>query len=360
MLVATPQHNNRVLEAIKYYLQQEHALYANRDIIGPIAQKNDMLKLQYYQQLLVTFKKDLTKDEKAARIYLQTEVKRLKYQTDKTLPSLLLNNPVSRWLVLWLDEKLDQFKMIDDFVARFTKDAAIDSSIVLLNKQLQQAGFAKNMDPQLRKMMDMGIDKFHLHYFDLQNPETDYVLHFSKIQGTSNYRFHAFEAAAVPGWMNPNSKADYIHFDLQQYPGLSASQAGTLLNGRAIAVDNSDQHWMVYDKTAVDDPLKIVSFDLTSALKDFPLPSMDDGERSHLIQVLRAGGEKELTYSIDNTSVVYKLQAYPYSNSLILRDQQNQYVNPSGIASKTPSTTEIIMNHSQKQQQEYIPRLSRV
>lgn len=353
--------SNRLLDAVKYYLQEDISNYARQDRFLQTDPKGNLLKMEYYQQLLKAINKNLTKEERSTKTYLKTEIRRLTFRNKPGVGNKLLNNPVSRFISLWLIGRQKVYNAVNTQVKHFQKAVSLDQSVLKLNKQLQQIGFTQNMDYQMRKMMDLGIEKFHVKYTDLRHPDTEYVLHFAKDAGSNIYHFQHFEAAALPSWKQGRSaQATYTLFDNRTQHQLTATEAGNLVHGKAIAVPDSNDAWLIIDRTNPHNPFQYVTFNLEEALKRLPLPPMNKIENDNLINALKAGGTKEMSFTINDSSVMLKLQASPLANTVYLFDKNNQLTDPAHITRQGPTVAETVLQHQPSTRQEYTPRLSKV
>lgn len=354
----TSRPTNRVLDAILFYQAETISHQAKQPIPVKKDKKGAMLERQYYKSLLTSIKKPHNDQEKATRNYLRYNIRILKLRTQPKVLDFLLWPLQFAWDLIFGNYR--DTRQQELLILQAHKEVSNQQSVILINQQLQQNGFTQNINPYLQKMMDQGIDRFHYRYMDMRHPDTEYVLYFSKSNGSSLYRFERFEAAVVTPWQNSAQQIPR-YFSFNDTPGIqmNATEAAHLVNGRAIAIEGASNQWIVADKANTASPFQVIEFDLEATLKQTPLPPMNSMEYNHLVQTLRSGSTKDLVYTINGAPVNYTLQVSPSRQTVYITDQYNQLVNPKDLQKTSANTTsEKLVQQAESVQQQHTPRMT--
>lgn len=354
--------SNRIFEAIRYYQEMsiEHQLNHPGSKVPDV--KAATLQLQHYQELLKSFRNQLSPLEKETRRFLKFEIQRLKYYIKPGILPFFQYNPVNRVVSAYLrrDYKSIQINQIN--LKQAQKLASEKHSIVNLNNQLQKAGFTQNIDRHLSKMMEQGLQSFHYRYFDVRHPNTEFVLHFTKPKDKDLYILEKFEASPIPSWEQLHKhRPQYTMFNHHPSMHFTATEASNLVHGRGIAIEGLPDQWVTLDKANSENSLRFISFDLDAALKVLPLPNLNTIELNNLKEALQMGNSKELTFEINGQEKILNLSVSPQMQSVLLTDKNNQLINPAILEKrKEHSIAEnLVMMQSHVKQQEYVPRIGR-
>lgn len=323
---------NRIWDALLFHTEQEVKYRIN----NPLGSGNDMeayrLKLEYLQDLQKSYKRNLTKPEKATKIFLRNEIRKLKVKTNPTIWNYLIRGRLARYLLNTVFANQNGIQGHLQQFNKFEKSVGQEQNLANLGTQLKQAGFNQNIDHALQKMLGQGLPKFHIRYADMQQPNTDFVLHFTKIPGSSTYVLEKFDAAARPSWEQTNklgTSSNWMSFSLLGQEVFRPREAANLLNGRSISKGN-DQ-WIVLDRTNPQNPYKTISFNLEKALSQIPLPEMNAIKMKNFIDALQKGEMKELSFNIDGKMESYRIYANPIDQSIRAVDKNNSLVDPKQI-----------------------------
>ncbi|GEP97688.1 hypothetical protein [Chitinophaga cymbidii] len=330
-----PGPENRLMDAILLYAEQE----VHYRINNPVGSRNDRqaseLKKQYYTDLQKHFSRKLNKPEKATRRFLKNELRKLLVQTNPNLINILLNGRISRWLRNFITGNRRTVNLHQNAIRHLQNQIGQERNLAHLTHAIKQAGFRQDISTVLKKMIAQGLNSFHIRYHDIRHPDTDYVLHFNKIQGTDSYQFERFDVAARPksttalhpqpvSWQSFSQAAE-IQF--------SASEAAHLVNGRHICRNGNE--WLMLDRTDTLHPIKTQTFNLENALKKLPMKEMNKTEYSNLVKTLKAGGSKEVTLNINGTEEKYRIQPAPGLQAIHVFDiNNNRQVDMKKITSK--------------------------
>lgn len=330
---------NRLMDAVLLYTEQQ----VRYRIDNPIGSQNDMqaiqLKKQYYQDLVTRYKKRLTISEKATRKYLKNEIRKLKLNTKPGIVSILLYSRLSRWFRNFITGNLKTVDWHHTTVQQHQNMVGNEQNFARLNHMVKQSGFTQNIDHVLQKMIAQDLPRFHIRYADIRHPNTDFILHFSKIPGTGTYEFERFDAASRPA-KNQQGEQQWQPFAVNADLSLSASEAAHLVNGRAVCKENNN--WLVLDRTDWLNPVKNISFDLVTALKDLPLTEMNSIEYRNLLNSLKAGATKEVTLDINGDLQKYQLVASPLNQSIRTFDTNNRPVHIPSLVQQSQEQAEKV------------------
>jgi hypothetical protein len=354
--------SNRIFEAIRYYQEMSIEHQVNQPGAKVRDIKSADLQLQFYQELLKSFRKQLSPLEKETRRFLKYEIQRLKFFTKPNVFTFLQYNPVNRIAFSWLRGNYKSIQVNQLNLKQAQKSASERHSLVNLNNQLQKAGFTQNIDRHLTKMMEQGLQSFHYRYMDIRHPNTEFVLHFTKPKDKDLYILEKFEASPLPSWEKMQThKPQYTLFNHHPSMHFSATEASNLVHGRGIAIEGLPDQWVTLDRSNIVTSLRFINFDLDAALKALPLPNLNNIELNNLKETLQMGGTKELTFEMNGQEKVLNLSAFPQTQAVLITDKNNQLINPASLEKrKEPSIAEnLVMMQNHVNKQEYVPRIGR-
>ena len=317
---------NRLLDALFVYTEQDVKFAIN----SPFSNKSDAakLKLEFLRDLLKTFNKGLSKDEKRTRVFIRNEIRKTTIKAYPTFVNYLLNGRLSRWLI---NSVLSRQNIVVDFSKQLDvhiKATGVKENLQLLSVRLKQAGFSLNIDQHLEKMLMQGLPKFHVRYSDLQNPSTDFVLHFKRIEGTAGYIFDKFDASLRPNWeqtVNKTSNSNWKVFSQENEALFSARKATNLMSGRSVLVDPATNCWAVIDNTHKLTSFNYLQFDLNAELKKLPI-KIKDPERNQILNALNNGEPKEISVKVNGETKKFDLIAFPREQRLRIIDKKGELV----------------------------------
>ncbi|MDF2190501.1 hypothetical protein [Paraflavitalea sp. CAU 1676] len=318
------QETNRLLDAVLFYAEQDAKFAIN----SPFSNKSDAarLKLEFLKDLLKTFNKDLSKPERNTRAFIRNEIRKVRVKAHPTFLNYLVNGQLTRWLI---NSILLRQNIIDDFSKRLdahTKSASVKENVQHLSIHLKQAGFTLDIDNYLEKMLMQGLPKFHLRYADLQNPSTDFVLHFKRIEGSATYVFETFDAALRANWEQSISKpsnSNWKVFSHQNEVLFSAKKAANLVSGRSVMVDQATNHWAIIDNTHKLTKHIYIQFDLAAELNKLPI-KFKNVEKNQIINALNNGESKEIQVRINGETKKVQLLAFPQEQKLRIIDYRGE------------------------------------
>lgn len=311
------------MDAVLLYTEQQVRYRIDNPIGSQLDRRANELKKQYYQDLVKRYKKRLTVSEKATRKYLKNEIRKLKLNTKPGIVSGLFYSRLSRWLRNFIAGNLKTVDWHHTTVQQHQNLVGNEQNFARLNHMVKQSGFTQNIDNVLQKMIAQDLPRFHVRYADIRHPNTDFILHFSKIPGTGTYEFESFDAASRPS-KNHQEEQQWQPFTVNADLSFSATEAAHLVNGRAVCKE--DNNWLVLDRTDWLNPVKNISFDLVTALKELPLTEMNFLEHRNLLNSLKSGATKEVTLDINGDLQKYQLVASPLNQSVRVFDVNNRLV----------------------------------
>jgi hypothetical protein len=314
-------YSNRALDALRVYAEQD----AQLKIANPRGHLTDrsalQLKYLHYTNIYRAFKKGANREEKKTLRYIQHE--RAKLRT-KLRPNLVRRVRYSRIVDVmagFLIGRYSMYKWHNETLQNDQKDLLRTHNLINLQDSIKKAGFNISTEGPLKKMIDLNLPEFHLRYNDpLHCKNTDYVLHFKKIPGSDIYYFDKFDAAARPtlqSVLNNDSSSLRQSFSLFDSMNITAREAANLVNGRPISKEmNGKETWLYLDIARRNDlqnyPYKTFTFDLEKALAKLPIKQYENpGQRSTLLQELKAGNSREVTMTRNGQSIKYTIEAAP-------------------------------------------------
>lgn len=327
-------YSNRVLDALRVYAEQD----AQLKIANPRAHSSDRAALQlkylHYRNIYKAFKKGANREEKKTLRYVRHERKKLRA---KLRPNLFRRVRYSRIVDVttgFLIGRYGMYKWHNQTLQNDQKDLLRSHNLSNLQDNIKKAGFNNSMEGPLQKMIDLNLPEFHLRYNDpLHCKNTDYVLHFKKIPQSDIYYFEKFDATARPtlqSVLKNDSSSVRQSFSLLDNMNVTAREAANLVNGRAINKEiNGKESWLYLDVTRRNDlqnhPYMEYAFDLEKALSKLPIKQMETpGQRSTLLQELKAGNSREVTITRNGQPIKYTIEAAPSIKSLNIFDSQNR------------------------------------
>lgn len=313
---------NRIMEAVLLYTEQ--AVQYNMN--NPFGSRNDRyameLKMQYYENLVSHFKNRLTKPEKATRIFLKNEIRKLNVQINPSLTNYLLNGRLSRWLLNYVTGHRELILKNKVSISHHQNKIGLEQNFTRLNHAVKQAGFTQDISNILQRMIGKGMHSFHIRYADVRSPNTDFILHFSLIPGTAVYDFEKFDVTSRQTKYQPDNEEErWQTFSLYSETRFTAQEAGHLINGRAIS--KSGNEWIVLDKTDSLQPFKTVCYNLEPDLKELPLQKVNSVEYKNMLNTLKSGAAKEVVLNINGMQERYRLVAAPNYQTIRVFDANN-------------------------------------
>lgn len=330
---------NRLMDAVLLYTEQLVRYRIDNPIGSQLDRGANELKKQYYQDLVKRYKKRLTVSEKATRKYLKNEIRKLKLNTNPGIVRILLYSKPSRWLRNFINGNLKTVDWHHATVQHHQNMVGNEQNFTRLNHMVKQSGFTQNIDHVLQKMIAQDLPRFHVRYADIRHPNTDFILHFSKIPGTGTYEFERFEAASRPS-KNHQEEQQWQPFTINADLSFSATEAAHLVNGRGVCKEGNT--WFVLDRTDWLNPVKNTSFDLETALKELPLTEMNFVEHRNLLNSLKSGATKEVTLNINGDLQKYQLVASPLNQSVRAFDTSNRLVHIPSLIQQSQEQAEKV------------------
>lgn len=364
--------NNRVADAIAIYTEQD----ALQKISNPAAWRTDLsaitLKQQYYNNILKTYRRKLSPQEKQSRRYVKRELRRMKATLNPTILNTFFQLPVINAVRAVVTGNYQQYKMQDAAAKEIEKSLIRTSNLQSLKEQMQKAGFSLQVDTTLQNMLRHGFDSFHIRYNDpLHCKNTDYILHFNKIPGSDIYYFDKFAASATPDLksvINHGHATVKQTFSMQSDLLFSAQEAAILVNKGHICKNiDGGEKWVALDLTKINSIgkpyLRSSTFDLRRALSKLPFkPSQMENPAfiEKLIDTLKTGASRVVDLMVEGGKAMkYKIHAAPHLNKLLVHDSNNKLVDVArlikGAAMTLSSEVTKVVNMSNIDSEESIP-----
>ncbi|MDF2191375.1 hypothetical protein [Paraflavitalea sp. CAU 1676] len=310
---------NRILDALLTHAQQEIQYLLQNPYKAKDVRAAELTQ-QYYRDVLKTFRKKLTPQERQTKTYVRHQIRILNRQTRPGIITSLLYGRLPLFL-----RKIFRAVVIRNQHLLFresVKATTRQSNINFLSDELKRMGFVHAIDGPLNKMMAQDLPRFHVRYCDVRNPNTDFILHFSKIHGTDQYKIDNFEASSKKASTFTRSSAEWVSFDQNR----SASEAARLINGQAIPVADIPNQWLLLDR--ITKTLIPYQFYLESALRNLSFLNLNEQEIKSIQEILKATGEKEITAEINGYAEKIRLVPDPYTQSILAYNTNHQLIDP--------------------------------
>lgn len=295
--------SNRIIEAIKPQLEEE-ALFS---VDNPSYKKSDPkalgLRRKHLTGILQGYRKDnqLTYGEKQALQYVRHELRKTRLKQRPSLARVLLYAKPLRWLINTLRGRQRYYNAVNREMDRVEKAIVIGPNAANLQQALKDYGFVNQLEHALRVRLAYGPDEFSIRTPEVSKSDTNYLLHFKKIEGSHTYYFAGFD-------VSKRSTGIYRPTDQKQEPVLSvrttdkiqltAEDAQRLVHGAPISkIVDGQPIWIAL--SADGRRLETFSFSLEDKLKNLPIKEMNLAEsRQALLSDLTAGKEAFMTLQL--------------------------------------------------------------
>ena len=298
----TPQaERNRVLEAVLLHAEQE----AEHRVNNPAAKRNDPqaldLQRKHYQNIIAAYRttKGLTPAERKTLRFVRHALRKIIALQNPGSLNAILYNRIINWLVNSLLGRQQNYGSHNKILAAYEKSTALEVNAAVLQQSMKEAGFRNHLEGPLKKMLAHNLPEFSLRYFDIQKPDTDYVLHFKKLPGTDAYYFEKFDATHrpdLPSIIRNEPSPSTLTFSITDKIAFNADEARQLAADRPVEKHISGESAWVIKADNSTAGLKLVRFDLERALDDWPIKELQsDISRQALINDLNAGRERQIT-----------------------------------------------------------------
>ncbi|BAV04434.1 hypothetical protein SAMN05421788_110169 [Filimonas lacunae] len=326
------QAENRVLENLKQYAQQEATLY----IANPLASSNDpeilQFKRNYYSGIVSEISPTATGLEKLAMKFVKNQIKNLDAKLNPTWDNKLLYSKAGNAIRNFASGYNIVYKKINGALDHIQKDIIHKHNINTLSKDFAQKGFTINQESHLDSMIKLNLPEFHINYLDVNNKGTLYYLHCKRIPDTKLYFFEKITAKANPtteelrtGNIGPEKKHTFL---LNENPDINAANAARLVHGDDAKLGNSFAY--LDTKPGGDTQVKTVEFNLVNELKKLNLPRLAGDTFAALKKALGEGKSYTLTLPLPGKGDTQcTIQATPRNekHKISITDSNGNYIN---------------------------------
>lgn len=327
------QSTNRITDAIYMYAEQETQSFISNPLASRNLNENILLKLQYYNGIYNAYRKTADREEKRSLRYIKHEVDKMSAKLHPTTINRILYSEIFNSLRNFINGNNIAYKLHNEAIKRIETDLIEQHNIRNLSHEMKKNGFKLELEGTMTKLIKQNLPQFHVRYTDIQNSDADFVLHFKKLPNTNIYYFEKFDAISRPSLdalLNNDPSCTRYTFELTAKIKFNAKEASNLVNGRAVckSIDDKDT-WLMIDasRSSHQIPFKQISFDLEKALGKLPIKQLDNTAQSRsLVEALRCGSHKEVTFTLNGQQVKYNIQAAPLQKGISIIDNQNRLV----------------------------------
>ncbi len=285
---------NRYLGALSVYLAQEEKFRMANPMVG----YNDPNVLDHqrmtYENILARFRKEkkLNEGEKKTRSYIRHDLRRIKAKLKPNLLKRFLYNPwVNRQFNRLLGRQKN-FGLYDGMVGLYHKTNAVDANIATLSQELKEIGVKDQLDTKLKEWLQLGMNEFAFHVFDIKMPNTDFLVHVKRIPDTSAY---SVEKVKVSVFNNPQEvrgtdpPSQSMIFDMDSKARFNTADMEILTTGEPLYRNIGGQDAFVLRSDESPIGFKKIDFDVRDNLKVFPIVGLHDASSmdelfQHLVQ----------------------------------------------------------------------------
>jgi hypothetical protein len=320
---------NRVVDALTDFHEQEI-----RYMLGnPLAASGDReavsMQAKYYNSIYENYKRNATRDEKSSLVFVKSEAKRLQAKLRSNRLIKFWHSPFIYRLRHLLTGTLDLQRYHRNHLISRQRELAQQHNVATLANAAKTQGFKQSLEGPIQRMVALNQPEFYIRHFEVSQPDTDYVLHCKKIEGTDNYYLAGFQAISRPSLEALASRqAESIrhNFLIGDKLNCNAIEAAALVNKRAICRGNNN--WVYLDMTRINEtfPFSNKFFDLLKAVEDLPV-KLPEKFISKLKTDLPQGIVSEMPVQYQEQTQKFRFQAAPYADTIQIMNSHGQAIN---------------------------------
>lgn len=337
-------YSNRVVDAICFYAEQEAQFMINNPLESRYNLQEVTYKLQYYGSIYNKIQKTANADEKLSLRYLRHEIAKMNARLNPTFLNRMLYSTIANAIRNFVNGNNLLYARLDNNIKDIQRNLIQEHNLNALSAAMKKAGFKSEIEGALRKMIDHDLPQFHIRYSDVHYPKTDFVLHFQKAPNTDLYYFDKFEAISRPSLdalLNDDPSCRRHTFSLLDKMDFTGGEAANLVNGKCVCKNiNGKETWLFLDATTPNrqHAIKPISFNLEKTMERLPIKEKENpSQYQALLQALKAGNSKEVTFIINGSSVKYTIDVAPSRKMIDVLDKNGRLVDLDRLK-KSPGT----------------------
>ncbi|WP_127127978.1 hypothetical protein [Pseudoflavitalea rhizosphaerae] len=314
-------HNNRVLDALTLYIEQD----TQYRILNPIIAANDrhslLMKMQTLENIALHFRKTKLDGEKLSLSFIKSEIRKIKVQITPSVLNYLLNGGFARFLSNVFGRTFENNRWHTNYVDSFQREVGETQNLLQLSEALKKNGFHQNVDLSLSKSIKQGLPSFSIRYYDVKAPEVNYILHFNKIPETNAYQFKKFETSSrISKFDTSSAKSHWYTFKLDTKVSFNAKEAALLTAGKSICKGEDDWYYLTLNG------IQSCKFDIESKLRELPIQDLSLMAFNNIVNGVKNGFTKELSITVDGHIEKFYVIASPINDVLVIKDKHNNFI----------------------------------
>lgn len=299
---------NRLLSLLQYFTELESQHRVNNLAARKTSPQTLQLQQKFLKNVVEANRRTsgLSTDEKKTLQYLRHLLRRNKALQSPTLAKRFLYSRPVNWLFNRLLGRQRNFRLHKGKVTQFEKRTALEVNAANLTQEMVDHGFRVQLDGPIRRMMAAGLKEFAIPYYDIALPDTNYALHFKRLEGTDAYFFEKYDAThrktRVELLRDP-STPEPVTVHLSNAVVFSAEEARQLAADRPLQKTIAGENVFI-----VRDPdnalgVRKVYFDLERELDPFVIAELAPGRgRELFLSDLAKGKQREATLRLPDGS----------------------------------------------------------
>lgn len=359
---ANRDYSNRVADAIYLYAEQDAQLIISNPAGSRKSRDDIELKLRYYRDVLKKFRKKPSPEEKKSLRFIRHEIGNMKARLKPNLLNRILRSKPGNAIRNFLRGNRKLVKSYNDAIKNVHRELIQEHNFDSLSTAMKKNGFNFQMEGTLKKMIAQDLPQFHVRYYDIHHPKTDFVLHFKKIPETDLYYFEKFDAVSRPtldAILSNDPSCKRHTFSLSDNMRFTAGEAANLVNGKCVCKKvGNKENWVHLNSNSLSHQMNIttIAFNLEKALEKLPIKQKENSAQYQmLLQTLKAGNSKEATLMINDTPVKYRLEAAPLRKTVDVLDKNDQLIDVIRLLNGQKSDlTAQLVNKIKQQEDEVI------
>lgn len=353
---------DRVLDALLMQAEQE----ATQRTRNPTLRRDDPyllgLRRAQYESILNGYgnRTDLTRQEKNGLTYVRVQLRSLNALLRPTLLNRIRFLPPVDWMANWIRGRA---ALVDGYNRQLQDEdrrTVQDQNVQRLSEEMKKAGFKVSLEGPLKRAIAQDRPYFNIPYAASDDAKTEYVLHFKKLPGTDAYYLDNFDASTKPTPQQVLKGNSIVrqNFSLIDDHALSAQEAASIIRQMPVSRNiDGQEKWLICDARG---ERSWVGFDLQNALKKYPIKELRDPARMQaLINALRTGVSRDITFQKNNQTQELQVQVDPKAQGLLFKDRSGTLVDADRVFLPNPNVQKVLsMAHSEAVVRQLHPKIS--